>query len=113
MPQFLIDANLPRYFSLWNSTEYTHQMDIQADAEDIEIWNIAKEKNLTIITKDADFSNLVLLHTPPPRVIHLRIGNLSMRDFHVFISSIWAEVIRLNQTNKLVVVFRDHIETIA
>jgi predicted nuclease of predicted toxin-antitoxin system len=110
MPNYLIDTNLPYYFSLWNTTDYIHQIDIQNDLEDSEIWKFAKEQNLTIVTKDADFSERILLATPPPRVIHLRIGNLSMRAFFTLITSVWDEVTALSKEYKLVVVFNDKIE---
>ena len=50
MLEFVVDANLPYYFSLWN---------------------YAKENNLTIITKDADFSvKISMAEEAPPKVIH-------------------------------------------
>ena len=66
MPKYLIDANLPYYFSLWNTEEYQHVIDIDAEMKDSDIWEYAKKNDLTIITKDADFSSLVLLNDPPP-----------------------------------------------
>lgn len=110
MSKYLIDANLPYRFSLWNSTDYIHQFDIRFDAEDYEIWQYAKEQNLIIVTKDADFSERISLASPPPRVIHLRIGNLSMRDFHQLITRIWSDVTKLSEEYKLVVVFKDKLE---
>jgi len=71
--KFLIDVNLPYYFGLWNSDEFIHQLDIKNDAKDTEIWTFAKEKNLSIITKDSDFSNRILFLTPPPKIIHIKI----------------------------------------
>ena len=37
MPSYLIDVNLPYYFLYWRSDEYTHQIDLQNDADDYEI----------------------------------------------------------------------------
>jgi predicted nuclease of predicted toxin-antitoxin system len=42
--QYLIDANLPYRFSVWNSADYIHQFDIQFDASDESIWEYAKKK---------------------------------------------------------------------
>lgn len=74
------------------------------------IWEYAKRHNLTIITKDRDYSDRMLLSNPPPKVIHLRIGNLRMGDFHRFIANNWTEICLLSDTQKLVFVFRDRIE---
>lgn len=112
MPHFLIDANLPYYFSLWNTPDYLHQLDIQHDSEDYEIWQYAKVRNLTIVTKDADFSDRILLATPPPRVIHIRIGNCSMREFFTRIVAIRPDVLALSAAHKLTVVFKDRLEAI-
>lgn len=113
MAKYLIDANLPYYFSLWNSESYIHQLDLQADANDSEIWDFAKENNLIIVTKDADFSERMLLNLPPPKVVHIRIGNMKFAFFHQFISRIWPEIEALLDENKLINVFKDRIETIA
>ena len=76
MKKFLIDVNLPYYFSLWKGTDYIHQRDIDAKMKDSEIWQYAKDNNLTIITKDSDFSERIILNSPPPKVIHIKFGNL-------------------------------------
>lgn len=112
MAKYLIDINLPYYFSLWNNQDYIHQSDISNTAEDTEIWGYAKKNNLTILTKDADFSNRILLAQPPPRVIHIRIGNASIRDFHNILSSIWDDVLVLSNSHKLVTVFKDKVEAL-
>ena len=66
MKKYLIDVNLPYYFALWNTDEYIHQFDLGDDWEDEKIWNYAKLHNLTIISKDSDFSNRIILNEPPP-----------------------------------------------
>ncbi len=112
MAKYLIDANLPYYFSLWSSQDYQHVVSINDEWEDSEIWHYAKENNLTIITKDADFSDLALLHEPPPRVIHIKIGNMKMKQFHQYLSNIWKEVCELSCKYKLIQIYRDRIEGI-
>lgn len=110
MANFLVDVNLPYYFSLWNSDLYIHQKDINDTWTDEEIWKYATENNLTIITKDVDFSNKIMLRQPPPKVIHIRFGNMKMKDFHAVIARVWDEVLILNKDYKLVNVFVDRIE---
>lgn len=53
MKKYLIDVNLPYLFSLWNDEAFIHQFDIDDKWSDEQIWNYAKENNLTIVTKDA------------------------------------------------------------
>lgn len=87
MASYLIDINLPSHFSLWNTNEYIHQRDLDPRSSDADIWKYAKLHKLTIITKDRDYSDRILLSSPPPRIIHLRIGNLKLREFYLFLSS--------------------------
>lgn len=113
MARYLIDINLPYYFSLWNTDEYVHQRDLNPRAADTDIWNYAKSHNLTVITKDRDYSDRILLLDPPPHVIHLRVGNMKLRDFHLFMSVHWSEIIEMSKTHKLVYVFKNRIEGVS
>ena len=65
-----------------------------------------------MVSKDSDFSSRVVFHDPPPRVIHVRLGNLKMRDFFMAINSVWEEAVELNKGHKLVTIFRDRLEAI-
>lgn len=112
MKKYLIDVNLPRYFSLWSGNEYEHIVEINDELKDSQIWLYAEAHNLTIVTKDADFSEFVLLNEPPPRVIHIKFGNMKMREFHQYISNIWNEVCLLSENYKLVRVYKNRIEGI-
>jgi predicted nuclease of predicted toxin-antitoxin system len=44
-------------------------------ASDQQIWEYAKENEYLIVTKDADFSELVVLKGFPPKVLWIRLGN--------------------------------------
>ena len=112
MPKYIIDVNLPYFFNLWNSEDYIHQLDVNPKASDKSIWEYAKENNLTVITKDSDFSNRILISSPPPKIIHIKLGNKKMSEFHSRINSIWSEVLEMNEKHKLVNVYDDRIEGI-
>jgi predicted nuclease of predicted toxin-antitoxin system len=112
MAVFIIDANLPYYFSLWNTPEFIHVKDINDEWTDEQIWVYAKTNNLTIITKDSDFSNKMMFNNPPPRVIHLRFGNMKMNPFFETITKLWDSIVEMNKDHKLVNVFIDRIEGI-
>jgi predicted nuclease of predicted toxin-antitoxin system len=112
MCEFLIDVNLPYYFKLWNSVKYIHQSDIDPSAKDEDIWLYAKSQNLTIVTKDSDFSNRILVSVPPPKIIHIKFGNMKFKEFHSYLSKIWYDVLDLNSKYKLVNVFSDRLEGI-
>lgn len=109
---FLVDANLPYYFSLWNSDDYVHQFDIDPKASDEEIWLFARDNDLTIITKDSDFSNRLMLYGAPPKLIHIRLGNMSVKDLYRHLEKNWIAILELNRNNRLVNVFKDRLEAV-
>ena len=112
MARYLIDANLPRRFALWAGGDCEFVHDLGADWSDSKIWTYASANGLTIVSKDADFSDRVLVSATGPRVVHIRVGNLTLRDFESYLSRIWAEVCRASDACRLVQVYRDRIETI-
>jgi predicted nuclease of predicted toxin-antitoxin system len=110
--KYLIDANLPYYFLLWRSPSHLHLRDLDDEMSDAAVWRYARKGGWTIVTKDADFSARALLEPPPPRVIHIRFGNLKMRDFHRAITRAWPQACALSERCRLVAIFSDHIEGI-
>ena len=112
MKKYLIDANLPYYFGLWNAPEYIHLTDLNDAWTDEQIWEYAQDNSLTIISKDADFSDWMMLTQPPPRVIHLRLGNRSIKELRNTLVHSWTSICAISNTHKLVNVFPTHIEGI-
>lgn len=112
MARFLIDFNLPYYFSLWNTPYFIHQKDINDEWTDEQIWDYAKKNNLTIITKDSDFSNKMMLNNSPPSVITIKFGNLKIKPFFDVMTKVWDDVVEINASHKLVNVCIDRIEAI-
>ena len=112
MSKYLIDVNLPSRFSVWASDEYEHVVHINDELKDSEIWEYAKENNLTIVTKDTDFSDMIMLNNPPPRVIHIKIGNMKIREFHQLITRVWDDVCAMSEDYKLIRVYSNKIEGI-
>lgn len=44
-------------------------------AEDVEVWEYARQNGYLVVTKDADFSELSTLQGFPPKVVWLQLGN--------------------------------------
>ena len=53
--------------------------------KDSDIWKFAKENDFTIITKDSDFNELLLVNGFPPQVIWIRTGNCKIADIEKII----------------------------
>ena len=112
MARYLIDANLPRWFSLWSGGDCEFVHDLGADWSDTKIWSHAAGNGLTIVSKDADFSDRVLLTSAGPSVIHIRVGNFTIAELHRYLTAVWPDVCRASDSCRLVRVFRDRIESV-
>ena len=112
MRGFLFDENLPRVPSLQTGLPVTHALELGARPSDSQIWAHAQQNDLVIVTKDADSSQRIVLGTPPPRVVHLRVGNMRGRDFAAWLGGIWPKIESMISTHKLVNVYRDRIEAV-
>ena len=110
--KFLIDANLNHRISLWNNADYTSVAEMDKAMPDNDIWDYAIIHEMTIITKDADFRQRLLLSDPPPRVIHVRVGNMNLKSLRMHLYKVWDEVLELITTCKIVTILPDRIEGI-
>jgi predicted nuclease of predicted toxin-antitoxin system len=80
---------------------------------DKEIWEYAKSNNLIIISKDSDFSNKIMFKSPPPKVIHIRFGNVKIQKLHELLTTMWNDIEKEIEEHKLINVFIDRIESIS
>jgi predicted nuclease of predicted toxin-antitoxin system len=53
-----------------------------AEADDLAIWDYAKNQQLVIVTHDSDYSDWNKLRGAPPKIIWLRCGNASVTQIH-------------------------------
>jgi len=109
---FLLDENLPDRLRLALPLPVTHSTDIGPSPDDEVIWEYARKRELVIITKDADFSERIMLDAPPPWVVHLRAGNLRRKQFHEFLARNLPKIISQLPAAKLVSVYLDRIEAV-
>jgi len=107
---FIFDENLPCKLTIAPSLPIQFTTALGQSASDTAVWQYARTNELIIVSKDTDFSNRIMLSSPPPWVVHLRIGNLRKREFHKFLASAWPSIEGLLPAHKLINVYRDRIE---
>jgi predicted nuclease of predicted toxin-antitoxin system len=112
MKGFLFDENLPHVPSLQTGLPVIHALDLGARPTDSQLWNHAEQNDLAIVTKDADFSQRIVLRVPPPRVVHLRVGNMRGREFATWLERVWPRIESAIAIHKLLNVYRDRIEAV-
>ena len=112
MKGLLLDENIPSRIIFTPTLPVVHSTSLGQSLSDTFLWEYACANEYVIVTKDTDFSNRIMLADPPPWVVHLRIGNMRKRDFHVFLARIWPQVEGLLPAHKLINVYSDRIEAI-
>ena len=61
-------------------------------ADDVLVWEHARQNDFVVVTKDADFADLSVLRGFPPKVVWLRRGNCSTNDIEEILRDHQAEI---------------------
>jgi predicted nuclease of predicted toxin-antitoxin system len=109
---YLLDENLPHRLKFTPSLPVTHATDLAASPTDTLLWEHARQHRLAIVSKDADFSDRIMLSAPPPWIVRLAFGNLRLRDYHAVLAKVWPRIEALLPAHKLLIVHADQIEAV-
>lgn len=109
---FLVDVNLPKYFSFFNDNRFIFVSDIDLQMSDTEIWNYALNNELVILTKDTDFYNRFLVSSNAPKIIYFQLGNCSLNQLHLYFNDNWGKIQAEIENSKLIIAKENHIECI-
>ncbi|MGA3265699.1 MAG: DUF5615 family PIN-like protein [Verrucomicrobiota bacterium] len=112
MKGFLFDESLPARLRFSPKLPIVLISKVGKNPSDSQVWEYARRHDLVIVSKDADFSDRIITHSPPPWVVHLRFGNLRKNDFHALLARVWPQIETLLKTHKLVNVYSDRLEGI-
>jgi len=113
MKGLLIDENLPLPTALPASLPIVHSRQLGIQPSDSFLWQYAIDHDLVIVTKDADFSQRIQLGGPPPRIVHLLVGNMRRADLIQWLYKQWSAIETALPEHKLINVHLDRLELIA
>ncbi len=99
---FWVDAQISPQFALWLSARFNvpafalRELGLR-DATDRAIFDAARaaEQPVVVITKDRDFSELVLRHRTPPQVLWVTCGNTSNVHLHTIFEQLFPQALAL------------------
>jgi len=79
--KLLLDQNLSHHLcarlaDIYPNSEHVRNVGLKA-ADDVVVWDYAKEHAYVLVTKDEDFHARSLLYAHPPKVLWIRSGNCS------------------------------------
>lgn len=106
-----IDAQLAPALATW----MTSRLGVDAialrdlglrDAHDSDIFRAARRAGAVVLTKDADFVELVLRHGPPPAIVWVTTGNSSTQVIQAHLENAWSRIADLVGAGEPVVELR-------
>jgi predicted nuclease of predicted toxin-antitoxin system len=109
---FLVDVNLPKFFSFFNDNRFVFVADIDLQMSDTDIWNYALNNELVILTKDTDFYNRFLVSDNAPKIIYFQLGNFSLKQLHQYFNDNWEKIQSEIENSKLIIAKDTYIECI-
>ncbi len=103
--KLLFDQNLSprlvdRLADIYPNSNHLYNLGLDT-AEDSIVWQYARDNDFIVVTKDADFSDLISVRGFPPKVIWIRLGNCKTNDVEFLIRSHVKEIEIFSNDNSL------------
>ena len=115
MLKFIIDTQLPytlvrKLKALGANAIHTTYFPDGHLLDDIKIIEIAIEQERIVITKDSDFQDKFLLKGAPPKILLLKLGNISNKNLFKSIESVYTMIEQLfTNGNGMVLLSKNNI----
>ena len=108
--EFIVDAQLPVALAkslcdLGYPAEHVARA-LKLDAEDTEIWSLAKKNGLVIISKDEDFAKRSKQVNNPPVVVWVRVGNIGNKALIEWFRKLLPELVELIKQGETLIEIR-------
>ncbi|MBA3671497.1 MAG: DUF5615 family PIN-like protein [Gemmatimonadaceae bacterium] len=107
-----LDAHLSPRLARWLDSDFgVSATPVNAlglrDAEDPVIFAAARKANAVVLTKDADFVQLLERLGPPPQVVWITCGNTSELHLRDLLRVAWPRVVTLLEAGEMLVEISD------
>jgi predicted nuclease of predicted toxin-antitoxin system len=109
---FLVDVNLPKYFSFFNDEKFVHIVDLNPRMTDDDVWEYAIKHDKVILTKDADFYSKSISSIIKPKVIYFQLGNMTLAELHRYFELNWESLCNYLEETSLIIAERDNIKIV-
>jgi predicted nuclease of predicted toxin-antitoxin system len=103
--KLLFDHNLSpklihRLAELFPNSNHVYHLGLD-QVEDRQVWQYAKTNGFTIVTKDGDYNDLLILSGFPPKIIWIRRGNCSTNEIENILRMHYLDIQDLTNTESL------------
>jgi predicted nuclease of predicted toxin-antitoxin system len=109
---YLVDVNLPKYFSWFNQANFVFVADIDSRLTDTNIWNYALQNNLVILTRDTDFYHRIIASIKHPKVVYFDLGNVTLKQLHNYFDNYWRQIETLLQECDFIIATPSNLKVI-
>ena len=112
-----IDNQLPPALAAWMRATFSleclpvRELNLQR-ASDAEIVAAARDAIAVVMTKDADFVDLLEEHGPPPQVVLVTYGNTSNARLRRLVEVAWPAVLTMLERGEPLVELGDQVERV-
>lgn len=89
-----------RLIDLFPHSNHVYHLGLD-QVEDRQIWQYAKANDFTIITRDSDYNELLILLGFPPKVVWIRRGNCSTNEIEDVLRTHFTDIQDLINTESL------------
>ena len=112
-----LDNQLPPALAGWmratTSIECVRVRDLNLQrASDHEIFAAARHANVVVMTKDADFVELLEQHEPPPQVVLATCGNTSNARLRRLVQTAWPAILAMLERGEVLVELGDQFNRV-
>jgi predicted nuclease of predicted toxin-antitoxin system len=112
-----LDNQLPPALAAWMrsvlSVECLPVRDLNLQrTSDPEIFTAARRANVVVMTKDADFVELLEQHGPPPQVVLVTCGNTSNARLRGLIQAAWPTIQAMLERGEMLVELEDQFDRV-
>src|ERR1700761_2072593 len=101
--KFLVDANLPRKFTWFNTTDFSFAHDWGDGFSDKEIWDYALKNDLIILTRDSDYFYWMIQAKIAPKVVYFKLQQQGRKELDQYFASNWEQICSLIYDHRMVI----------
>jgi predicted nuclease of predicted toxin-antitoxin system len=108
--KFLVDANLPRNLTWFNSSSFSFAHDWGDGFPDREIWNYALENDMIILTRDSDYFYWMIQAKIAPKVVYFKLQQQGRKELEEYLSFHWEQICSLIKIHRMVIATIDSLD---
>ena len=109
---FLVDVNLPRFFTKIEKGNFVFVYDIDQELSDSSVWEMALSNGYTILTRDMEFYHRAKESIEFPKIIIVRFGNLKLNEMKEYFFQYWNNIYNLIKEHSLIFTWKNELEIV-